>query len=158
MTVVEFLVFRQMSGGLPSLDVRWLGFSPQEGQQWVQALGPTGQQTVLVWHYLTFDLVFPALLACALASLILYFGEYLRGFRVLGDKAKTVFAVGSVLPFIVFDYAQNWFVWTVLVDPHGAHGRDFALASMFGILKFLSFLLAAIVVAVFAIGSLRRRA
>ncbi|TIY02407.1 MAG: hypothetical protein E5V22_18340, partial [Mesorhizobium sp.] len=63
MTAMEFLYFRQLSGGLPSLDLRWTGFTPDEGMAWLTALGRRGSEIILVWHYLTFDLLFPALLS-----------------------------------------------------------------------------------------------
>jgi len=66
MTVMEFFYFRQLSGGLPSLDMRYFGFTPDEGMAWLTALGRRGGEIILVWHYLTFDLLFPALLSLTL--------------------------------------------------------------------------------------------
>ena len=75
MTVLEFFYFRQLSGGLPSLDMRIFGFTPDEGMAWLTALGRRGGEIILVWHYLTFDLLFPALLSVTLVSLILASGR-----------------------------------------------------------------------------------
>ncbi|TIN81798.1 MAG: hypothetical protein E5Y29_11530, partial [Mesorhizobium sp.] len=80
LTALEFFYFRQLSGGLPSLDMRILGFTPDEGMAWLTALGRRGGEIILVWHYLTFDLLFPALLSVTLVSLILATGRRLKAF------------------------------------------------------------------------------
>jgi len=68
MTAMEFFYFRSLSGGLSSLDLRFAGFTPDEGMAWLTALGRRGSEIILVWHYLTFDLLFPALLSLTMVS------------------------------------------------------------------------------------------
>lgn len=157
MTAMEFLFFRPLAGGLPSLDVRLTGFSVEEGQAWLTAIGPTGAQSILVWHYLTLDLVFPALLGLAMASLIVLLAGRLPRFARIGAGAQATFALGAVLPYVIFDYAQNWAVGHILADPLGAQAQDFVRASGLVVLKWVFFLLPLIVMGVFAMGGLRRQ-
>ena len=93
MTALEFFYFRQLSGGLPSLDMRFAGFTPDEGMAWLTALGRRGGEIILVWHYLTFDLLFPALLSLTLVSLILATGRRLKNFRAMPAQIQSIFAL-----------------------------------------------------------------
>ncbi|TGT21671.1 hypothetical protein EN815_34880, partial [Mesorhizobium sp. M4B.F.Ca.ET.172.01.1.1] len=101
MTALEFFYFQRLSGGLFSLDMRIAGFSPDEGMAWLTALGRRGGEIIIVWHYLTFDLLFPALLSLTLVSLILAFGRRLSTFRAMPTQAQALFALVLVLPYTV---------------------------------------------------------
>ena len=74
---------------------------------WLTALGRRGSEIILVWHYLTFDLLFPALLSLTLVSLILAAGRRLKNFRALSAQLQSLFALVLVLPYTLADYAQN---------------------------------------------------
>lgn len=136
MVLLEFFYFRSLSGGLPSLDMRYFGFTPDEGMEWLTALGRRGSENILVWHYLTFDLLFPALLSMTLVSLILAAGNRLRRFSALSENARSSFALGLVLPYTVADYAQNIAVARVLSDPVAANPDTLSLASGLIVAKF----------------------
>ncbi|GAA4111264.1 hypothetical protein ACFFTN_27485 [Aminobacter aganoensis] len=155
MTLLEFLYFRSLSGGLPSLDLRFWGFSESEGFGWIAALGRPGAEVILVWHYLTFDLVFPALLSAALISLMLKTGERLPHFAVLSETTRSVVALALVLPYTIADYAQNIVVARVLADPPSAGARSMALASGLIVAKFAFLAVSVAVIATFALAGLR---
>jgi hypothetical protein len=136
MTVLEFLYFRSLSGGLSSLDLRIIGFTPDEGLEWLNALGRRGAENILVWHYLTFDLLFPALLSATLVSLILVAGNRLPRFAALSKRVQSILALGFVLPYTVADYAQNLAVARVLANPLAANPDTLSLASGLVVAKF----------------------
>ena len=156
MLAMEFLLFRRLSGGLPSLDVR-PGFSTDDVNQWLTALGPQGAEAVMVWHYLTFDLLFPALFGLALASSILSLGRRLPRFATMPSWLKLVFAAVLVLPYVYFDYAQNWAVMAVIRDPFNIDPAAVARASGLNQLKFVFLALPLVVIALFALAGQKGR-
>ncbi len=158
MTLLEFFYFRQLSGGLPSLDMRYFGFTPDEGMAWLTALGRRGSEIILVWHYLTFDLLFPALLSLTLVSLILATGRRLRNFRVLPGQVQSIFALVLVLPYTIADYAQNIAVARFLSDFLYANPDSLSFASALIVTKFALFAIPVIVIAIFALVGQKRQA
>ncbi|TIO10208.1 MAG: hypothetical protein E5X89_00610 [Mesorhizobium sp.] len=157
MTAMEFLYFRQLSGGLPSLDMRFTGFTPDEGMAWLTALGRRGSEIILVWHYLTFDLLFPALLSLTLASLILATGRRLKNFRALPAQLQFLFALVLVLPYMLADYAQNIAVARLLSDFQSANPDSLSFASALIVTKFALLAIPAIIIAVFHLTGQRQR-
>lgn len=157
MTLLEFFYFRALSGGLPSLDWRFWGFSESEGFHWIAALGRPGAETVLVWHYLTFDLVFPALLSVTLVSLILKSGERLPRFAALSERMRSLVAIALVLPYTIADYAQNIVVARMLSDPPSAGSRSMALASGLVVAKFALLVVPVVITGAFVLVARRRR-
>ncbi|MER8830797.1 hypothetical protein NKH73_30695 [Mesorhizobium sp. M0938] len=157
MTAMEFLYFRQLSGGLPSLDMRWTGFTPDEGMAWLTALGRRGSEIILVWHYLTFDLLFPALLSLTLVSLILATGRRLKNFRALPAQLQSLFALVLVLPYTLADYAQNFAVARLLSDFLSANPDSLSLASALIVTKFALLAIPVIVIAVFLLAGQKQR-
>ncbi|AMX97035.1 hypothetical protein A4R28_04500 [Mesorhizobium ciceri] len=158
MTAMEFLYFRQLSGGLPSLDMRIFGFTPDEGMAWLTALGRRGGEIILVWHYLTFDLLFPALLSVTLVSLILATGRRLKAFRVQPVQLQSIFALVLVLPYTLADYAQNIAVARLLSDFLSANPDSLSLASALTVTKFALFAVPVIVIAAFWLAGQKRLA
>ena len=156
MTMMEFFYFRQLSGGLPSLDMRYLGFTPDEGMAWLTALGRRGGEIILVWHYLTFDLLFPALLSLTLVSLILATGRRLETFRVLPGQVQSIFALVLVLPYTLADYAQNIAVSRLLSDFLSANPDSLSFASALIVTKFALLAIPAVVIAAFWLVGQRR--
>jgi hypothetical protein len=157
MTLLEFFYFRSLSGGLPSLDLRFLGFSESEAFAWVAALGRPGAEIILVWHYLTFDLVFPALLSLTLVSLVLKSGEHLPRFAALSETMRSVAALTLVLPYTISDYAQNIVVARILSDPPSAGAKSMSLASALVVTKFALLAVPVVVIAAFALAARRNR-
>ncbi|AMS42993.1 hypothetical protein N7E70_020135 [Aminobacter sp. NyZ550] len=157
MTMLEFLYFRSLSGGLPSLDLRFLGFSEAEGFAWIAAMGRPGAEIILVWHYLTFDLIFPALLSATLVSLMLKSGERLKRFSSLSETMRSVTALTLVLPYMISDYAQNIVVARILSDPASAGSRSMSLASALVVTKFAFLAVPVVVIAAFALAAKRNR-
>ncbi|QKC77878.1 hypothetical protein EB233_22235 [Mesorhizobium erdmanii] len=158
MTLLEFFYFRQLSGGLPSLDMRYFGFTPDEGMAWLTALGRRGGEIILVWHYLTFDLLFPALLSLTLVSLILATGRRLENFRVLPGQVQSIFALVLVLPYMLADYAQNIAVARLLSDFLSANPDSLSFASALTVTKFALLAIPVVVIATFWLMGLRRQA
>ncbi|MER8443081.1 hypothetical protein NKH52_07750 [Mesorhizobium sp. M1066] len=158
MTVLEFFYFRQLSGGLPSLDMRILGFTPDEGMAWLTALGRRGGEIILVWHYLTFDLLFPALLSVTLVSLILATGRQLKAFRVLPAQLQSIFALVLVLPYTLAHYVQNFAVARLLSDFLSANPDSLSFASALTVTKFALFAIPVIVIAAFWLAGQKRQA
>jgi hypothetical protein len=158
MTVLEFFYFRQLSGGLPSLDMRIFGFTPDEGMAWLTALGRRGGEIILVWHYLTFDLLFPALLSVTLVSLILATGRRLKAFRVLPAQLQSIFALVLVLPYMLADYVQNIAVARLLSDFLSANPDSLSFASSLIVTKFALFAIPVIVIAAFWLAGQKRQA
>ncbi|MER9347639.1 hypothetical protein [Mesorhizobium sp. M0227] len=158
MTVLEFFYFRQLSGGLPSLDMRILGFTPDEGMAWLTALGRRGGEIILVWHYLTFDLLFPALLSVTLVSLILATGRRLKAFRVLPAQLQSIFALVLVLPYTLAHYVQNFAVARLLSDFLSANPDSLSFASALTVTKFALFAIPVIVIAAFWLAGQKRQA
>ncbi|TPM02225.1 hypothetical protein FJ943_09075 [Mesorhizobium sp. B2-3-10] len=157
MTGMEFFYFRRLSGGLASLDMRYFGFTPDEGMAWLTALGRRGSEIILVWHYLTFDLLFPALLSLTLVSLILATGRRLKNFRVLPAQMQAVFALILVLPYTLADYAQNIAVARLLSDFLYANPDSLSFASALIVTKFALLAVPVIVIAAFWLAGQRRR-
>ncbi len=158
MNAMEFLYFRSLSGGLPSLDMRLAGFTPDEGMAWLTALGRRGGEIILVWHYLTFDLLFPALLSLTLVSLILATGRRLRNFRAMIAPVQALLAVVFVLPYTLADYAQNFAVARLLSDFQSANPDSLAFASALTVTKFALLAIPFAVIAVFYLAGQRRSA
>lgn len=156
MTLLEFFYFRMLSGGLPSLDWRISGFSESEGFSWIAVIGRPGAETILVWHYLTFDFVFPALLSLTLVSLILKSGERLPRFAAFSERMRSLLAVALVLPYLAADYAQNIVVVRMLSDPPSAGSRSMALASGLIVAKFALLVVPAVVIAAFVMAARRQ--
>lgn len=157
MTALEFLYFRQLSGGLSSLDMRFAGFTPDEGMAWLTALGRRGGEIVLVWHYLTFDLLFPALLSVTMVSLILATGRRLKKFRAMPAQLQSLLAVVLVLPYTLADYAQNIAVARLLSDFLSANPDSLSFASSLIVTKFTLLAIPLIVIAAFTLAGPRRR-
>lgn len=157
MTALEFLYFRQLSGGLPSLDLRLTGFTPDEGMAWLTSLGRRGSEIILVWHYLTFDLLFPALLSVTLVSVILALGRRVRVLRALPAELQAVFALILVLPYTCSDYAQNLAVARLLSDFLSANPDSLSLASTLTVTKFALLAVPLIVIAVLAVAGQKQR-
>lgn len=157
MTALEFLYFRQLSGGLPSLDVRITGFTPDEGMAWLTSLGRRGSEIILVWHYLTFDLLFPALLSVTMVSVILAMGRRMKTFRGLPAQVQAIFALILVLPYTFADYAQNLAVARLLSDFLSANPDSLSLASSLTVAKFVFLAIPLIVIAVFTVAGQKQR-
>ncbi|MER8521895.1 hypothetical protein NKI48_20735 [Mesorhizobium sp. M0644] len=156
MTAMEFLYFRRLSGGLPSLDMRYTGFTPAEGMAWLTALGRRGSEIILVWHYLTFDLLFPALLSLTMVSLILATGRRLKNFRALPAQTQSIFAVVLVLPYLLTDYAQNIAVARLLSDFLSANPDSLSFASALIVTKFALLAMPVTVTAAFTLMAQKR--
>ncbi|KUM28546.1 hypothetical protein AU467_11965 [Mesorhizobium loti] len=156
MTTLEFFYFRRLSGGLPSLDMRVTGFTPDEGMAWLTALGRRGGEIIIVWHYLTFDLLFPALLSLTLLSLILAFGRRLRNFRAMPPQLQALSALVLVLPYTLADYAQNFAIARLLSDFQLANPDSLSFASSLIVTKFALLAVPVAVVAVLALAVQRR--
>ena len=45
MTALEFFYFRELSGGLPSLDLRFLRLYRRRGDEWLAAIGRRGARS-----------------------------------------------------------------------------------------------------------------
>lgn len=157
MTLLEFFYFRDLSGGLASLDMRVTGFTPDEGMAWLTALGRRGGEIILVWHYLTFDLLFPALLSVTLASLILATGRRLPGFRALPAQAQALVAVVLALPYMIADYSENIMVARLLSDFQAANPDSLSFASALIVTKFVLLAIPLIVIPAFYLAGQRSR-
>ncbi|MDR7032328.1 hypothetical protein [Mesorhizobium sp. BE184] len=157
MTGLEFLYFQQLSGGLPSLDLRFFGFTPDEAMVWLTALGRRGSEIIIVWHYLTFDLVFPALFSLALMSLLLVSGNALPRFAAVPERMQAVFALVLVLPYTLFDYAQNIAVVRLLSDFLSANPDSLAFASTLIVCKFVFGVIPVIVIAAFLLAGRKKQ-
>ena len=157
MTALEFLYFQRLSGGLISLDMRVAGFTPDEGMAWLTALGRRGGEIIIVWHYLTFDLLFPALLSLTLVSLISALGRRISAFRALPAQVQALFSLVLVLPYTIADYVQNLVVARLLSDFQSANPDSLAFASSAIMAKFALLAIPVFVIAVFALAAQRRR-
>lgn len=157
MTALEFFYFRRLSGGLASLDMRVTGFTPDEGMAWLTALGRRGGEIMIVWHYLTFDLLFPALLSLTLVSLLLAFGRRLPNFRAMPAQLQALFSLVLVLPYAIADYAQNFAVARLLSDFQSANPDSLSFASSLTVTKFALLAIPFLVIAVFVLTGQRRR-
>ncbi|WP_156464952.1 hypothetical protein [Mesorhizobium sp. Root552] len=157
MTALEFLYFQRLSGGLLSLDIRAFGFTPDEGMAWLTALGRGGSETIIVWHYLTFDLLFPALFSLTMISLMMATGRRLPGFASLSPNGQALVSMGLVFPYTLADYAQNFAVARLLSDFLSANPDSLALASALIVAKFALGAIPIIVIAAFALAGQRQR-
>ncbi|OQM75928.1 hypothetical protein BFN67_03240 [Pseudaminobacter manganicus] len=157
--LLEFFYFRRLSGGLASLDMRVFGFTPDEGMAWLTALGRRGSEIVIVWHYLTFALVFPALFSLTLIALFLSAGQRLPRFAALSNSVRVGFALALVLPFTLADYVQNFAVVRLLSDFLSANPDSLGLASALIVTKFaLGLIPLAVIVAFYLAGERHKRA
>jgi hypothetical protein len=156
MTAMELLLFRRLSGGLASLDVRPC-FSAPEVSQWLTALGPQGAETILVWHYLTFDLVFPVLFGLALASSILLLGRRLSRFAAMPHWLQLMATAVLVLPYVGFDYAQNWAVAQLLRQPLSVDPLAVSRASGLNLAKLVFGAIPLLAIALFALAGQKGR-
>lgn len=155
MTAMEFFLFRRLSGGLPSLDVR-PGFSVEEVNQWLAALGPQGAETILVWHYLTFDLLFPALFGVTIVSTGLVLGRRLPRFAAMPNWVQVAFAAAIIAPYVCLDYAQNWAVVKLLREPFTDNALAVSRASALNLLKWVSLALPAAILALLALAGQKK--
>lgn len=137
MMAMELFYFRRLSGGLTQLDYRPFGFSTDDVTDWLTALGPAGAQAMLVWHYLTFDLVFPGLFGLALASLTLSATKHIPRLARHPHRTRAVACVLWVTPYVLVDYLQNLVVAGMLTDPTGLDHTVVEVASSLVEAKFL---------------------
>jgi hypothetical protein len=137
MSAVELFYFERLSGGQASLDMRPFGFTPDEGMAWLTALGRRGSEIIIVWHYLTIDLLFPALFSATLVSLILALGRRSPRFMAMSDGKRVLLAVGLVAPYTLADYAENIAVARLLSDFLYANPDSLAFASDLIVAKFV---------------------
>ncbi|TIX40410.1 MAG: ATP-binding cassette domain-containing protein [Mesorhizobium sp.] len=121
-----------------------------------QMLGRRGGEIILVWHYLTFDLLFPALLSLTLVSLLLATGRRLAKFRAMAAPAQSLLALVLVLPYTLADYAQNLAVARLLSDFQSANPDSLAFASALTVTKFALLAIPVVVIAVFYLADQRR--
>jgi hypothetical protein len=153
MMALELFYFERLSGGQVSLDLRLSGFTPDEGMAWLTALGRRGSEIIIVWHYLTFDLLFPALLSATLVSVILALGRRLPGFAAMSESARALTAVALVAPYVLADYAENIAVARLLSDFLYANPDSLAFASALIVAKFVLLLVPlAAIAALYAAG------
>lgn len=157
MTALEFLYFQSLSGGLLSLDLHVLGFTPDEGMAWLTALGRRGSEIIIVWHYLTLDLLFPALFSLTLVSLVLWTGQNLPRFAAVSARCQALLALGLVLPYTLAEYAQNIAVIRLLSNFLNADPDSLALASGLTVTSFSLAAVPVIVVAGFYLAGLAGR-
>lgn len=153
MTLLELVYFRSLSGGIMSVDMRPLGFTPDDGFEWTTALGPRGSETVIVWHYLTFDLLFPALFGLALASLIIRLGMNFPRFRKLPPRIRDGFGLALAAPGVLADYAQNFAVTRILSNPLNATPESWTVASGLIVTKFALYAVPLAVIVAFLLAS-----
>ena len=153
MMLMEVGYFEQLSGGLASLDLRLAGFAPDEGMAWLTALGSRGSEAVIVWRYLTLDLVFPVLMAATLASLLLVQFKRQPRLAALTDSARATAAAALVLPYALTDYAQNICLVRLLSDVASANPDSLAFASSLVVAKFALLAVPLVTVAVLATAS-----
>jgi hypothetical protein len=137
MTMLEFFYFQRLSGGQFSLDLRLFGFTPDEGMAWLTALGRRGSEIIIVWHYLTFDLLFPALFSITLISIILALGSKLPRFATLPHSVRAMLALSLVVPYALADYAENIAVVRLLSDFLYANPDSLTFASALIVAKFV---------------------
>jgi hypothetical protein len=156
MTLLEFFYFRQLSGGLAGLDMRVFGFTPDQGMAWLTALGRRGSEIVIVWHYLTFDLVFPALFSLTLIALLLSVRQRLPRFAALSNAGQAAFALALVLPFTLADYGQNIAVVRLLSDFLYANPDSLGFASALIVTKFALGAVPVVVIAAFYLAGERQ--
>jgi len=156
MLAINSFLFRPLAHGLQTLDPRPLGFSQEEASAWLTALGAPGRETVLVWHYLTFDLVFPALFTLAVASAILWVGRQLPGFRPMPMRTQELVALAVPLPYALADYGQNLLVMRMLAAPTEAGHLLVSVASALVMAKFVFGAIALGVLAALFMASRRR--
>lgn len=150
MLALEFLYLRPMTGGQASLDWRLEGFKPMEALSWLTALGPRGRETLLVWHYLTADLLFPLLVGFALGGFTYYAARELPRLRQFGDLQLRRLCVAWIMPFLIADYGSNAMIATMLIDPVGVSHSLIRTASVFVILKHAFFAVGLLVLALLA--------
>lgn len=156
MTALEFLYFQSLSGGLLSLDLHVFGFTPDEGMAWLTALGRRGSEIIIVWHYLTFDLLFPALFSVTLVSLLLETGQRLPRFAALPARGQALLTLGLVLPYTVAEYAQNIAVMRLLSNFLNADPDSLDLASGLTVASSSLAVVPVIVVVAFCLAGRRR--
>jgi hypothetical protein len=156
MTTLEFLYFERLSGGLLSLDMRITGFTPDDAMAWLMALGRRGSEIIIVWHYLTFDLLFPALFSATLVSLILWTGHHLPRFAALSKRGQAMLALGLVLPYTLADYVQNIVVIRLLLDFLNASPDSLAFASALIVTRFALLMIPLAVIATFCLAGRRQ--
>jgi len=139
MLAFEFLYLRPLTGGLASLDWRYDGFKPMEALSWLTALGPRGRESVLVWHYLTADLLFPFLVGFALSGFTYYTARGVPFFQRFNDATLRKLCLVWVLPYLCMDYGENVMIAAMLIDPVGVSHSLIRTASVFVILKHVFF-------------------
>ncbi|HEV7415242.1 hypothetical protein [Tianweitania sediminis] len=139
MLALEFLYLRPLTNGQSSLDWRFDGFKPMEALSWLTALGPRGREALLVWHYLTADLVFPFLVGFALAGFTFYAAREVPRLRQLGEDRLQLLCILWIVPYLLADYGSNGLISAMLIDPVGVSHSLIRTASVFVILKHLFF-------------------
>lgn len=155
MAALEFVYFRRLSGGLPSLDLRIFGFTPDEGMAWLIALGRAGSEVIIVWHYLTFDLLFPALFSLTLVSIVMAAGQRLPGYSALPGKTQAMVGLALVLPYTLAAYGENIVLVRLLSDFLAANPESLRLASALVVTKFALAAVPVIVIGAFMLAAQR---
>lgn len=125
-----------LTGGLPVFDLRPTGYSFQEAQEVLLALGETGRR-----YYLNvqqpLDMVFPILNAAAAAIVLTaaFHGGNWRYFQ-LGRVQHALLLIAICLPVALFDLLENLMVRKLLLtDPSAVSAEAVAVASRFTLIK-----------------------
>lgn len=113
-----------------------------------------GLDAYLHWHSLGLDLVFPVLLAVAIALILLRISETLPRFNALGDRAKRTGVAVIPLAYAMADYAENWNVARWLKSGDDAL---LPLISTLTTLKFAALIVAAILAITFLLATLKHK-
>jgi hypothetical protein len=135
--------YLQPYGFGPTHDRRFGGFSPDAGRDWLGRVDEAGATAkVIGLHYLSFDLVLPALLAAALASWLYVLSGGVPVTAELSQPKRYWLAALAVLPYLAFDYGQNVVNVALLLAADWRTDAMLGLASALNVTKFLAFGLA----------------
>jgi hypothetical protein len=144
------LWFEPATAGLKSPDARFFGYDLPEFQAWQRAMADGGLIDPFVrWHTCGLDFVFPALLAVTLALLLRAVLNTYPRFRRMARAGRLAVVAVIVLPYAMFDYAENAEVAALLTGSIALDAGSVGLASTLTVLKWLSVALAFLVLIVF---------
>ncbi|MEM0899623.1 MAG: hypothetical protein AAGI92_06685 [Pseudomonadota bacterium] len=144
------------SGGVPAPDMAPLGYDLTTLQAWLNAMDESEREEFIARHTLTYDLIFPFLLAWTLyRALDLILNRFERFQRQSGSvKALTLLTL--VLPYLAFDMLENFQVLQFLSGRAELDQASASLLASYTVLKYASVVFTFSVLAAFSLALITR--
>lgn len=155
LNIVHGLILTPAAGGLTAPDLVPFGYSIDGLTAWLNAMDDAARERFIGVHSLTLDLIFPFLFSWALYRLLVANLAKLPRFARQRGWVRGLFPLLLVLPYLVFDMAENMTVLALLSTDELPTPAAAAQLQTCTVLKYAGVVLAAVSLAAFWLSSRR---